>query len=122
MKKIILPIALLGLAITSCSKDQTCNCTVSQTISGTEYSIRETLDMNTFEWVYIQESEPFSQTDSYSTKTEWEKVSSKQARSSCPVSNEESAIYDETYTDSNRGNLIEGVKGSIKNTTKCKIE
>jgi hypothetical protein len=103
--------------IWSCAKDRTCNCTITQTDSGTRY------------WVDysganpVQKTEAFSKTISpFSNEVKFSKIRSAAAQEYCPVSVTQNQNYDDTY-DLASGNesMLIGNKGSVKTIRSCEL-
>jgi hypothetical protein len=105
------------IIIWSCAKDRTCNCTITQTDSGTRY------------WVDysgtnpVQKTEAFSKTISpFSNEVKFSKIRSAAAQEYCPVSVTQNQNYDDTY-DLASGNesMLIGNKGSVKTIRSCEL-
>ena len=116
MKKIPL-FALFSIILFSCAKERTCNCTLTQTDSGTRYW----LDYNGAN--PVQKTEAFSETSSpYSNELKFSKIRAAAVQEYCPISDTRNESYDNTY-DVATGNetMLMGKKGSIKTVRTCEI-
>lgn len=123
MKKIILPIALLSIiTLASCSKERTCSCDTTLTDSGNEYDVEFIIDPITFDVTYRQKVTPYSETFSYSGKSEFDKIKKSDANAACPKTEEEAYSYDNTTVDEDDSSFKYGRIGTQKEVKKCKIE
>jgi len=101
----------------SCAKERTCNCTITQTNTGTHYWV----DYNGAN--PVQKSEAFSIISSpYSNEVKFSKVRVSEIQEYCPVSTTGNVSYDDTY-DVASGNetILMGNKGSIKTVRSCEL-
>lgn len=123
MIKITLPIAIIcWILVSSCAKDVTCDCEITHSDSGNEYSIKTTYDPVTYKPVYEQVVEPFA--DSYKTKETnlySNRASKRTIKAMCPKEGEESYQYDNTVGNT-KNDYITGRKGIEKTIRRCTID